>query len=178
MVKWLRESPVARWLLLLARLWLGWQWISAALDKVGSPAWTGALAGVGIRGFLSHALTLASGAHPAVQGWYADIIRGVALPGADPLSYIIAFGELIIGIGLIVGGLTTIAALAGAILNTAYLLAGTVSTNPNMLIIEVLVLIAGFNAAAIGVDRWLIPALRNRRAQRTMQPLPDSTQRM
>ena len=45
-------------------------------------------------------------------------------------------------------------------MNTSYLLAGTSSTNPNMLIIEVLILIAGFNAAAYGVDYWLIPRFR------------------
>jgi len=163
MVGWLRENAYARWVLLVARLWLGWQWISAALDKLGSPVWTGAHAGVGIRGFLSHAVALSAGPHAAVQGWYADLIKAVALPGSTGFSYLISYGELLIGVALILGCVTTFAALMGAVLNTAYLLAGTVSTNPNMLIIEVLVLVAGFNAATIGVDRWIIPWLRERR---------------
>lgn len=33
-----------------------------------------------------------------------------------------------------------------------------------MMIIEVLLLVAGFNAATIGLDHWVIPWLRQRRA--------------
>ncbi len=160
MVAWLRNNVVARWILLLVRLWLGWQWISAGWDKVTSSAWVGAHAGVGIGGFLKHAASLSSGAHPSVQGWYAGIINGVAIPAAPFFSYVISFGELLVGIALILGFVTTFAALMGAIMNSAYLLAGTTSTNPNMLILEMILLVAGFNAAKFGLDYWVIPWFR------------------
>lgn len=172
MVAWLRHNAFARWILLVARLWLGWEWLAAALEKLGSPVWTGAKAGVGVNGFLNHAVSLSTGAHAAVQGWYVGLIKTVALPGATELSYLVTYGELLIGLALLLGCVTTFAALMGAVLNSAYLFAGTVSTNPNMLIIEVFVLIAGFNAAKIGIDYWLIPWIRAWRSQGTPRKDP------
>ena len=160
MVAWLRNHVVARWIMAVLRVWVGWQWVSAGAEKLGSPAWTGNKAGTAITGFLQHAASLSQGAHPSVQGWYAGFIHGVALPDAVFFSYLVSWGEMLVGLALIFGIFTTFAALMGAVMNTAYLLAGTSSTNPNMLIIEMLILIAGFNAAAYGVDYWLIPRFR------------------
>ena len=172
MVRWLRNNAYARWLLTVLRIWIGWQWVSAAVEKVGSPVWTGAQAGTAISGFLGHAASLSTGAHPTVQAWYADFIRGFALPNAQFFSYLIAYGELLVGIALITGTFTTFAALMGAAMNTAYLLAGTSSTNPNLLIGEVFVLIAGYHAAAYGLDHWIIPWFR--KAMHYQVSLPGS----
>ncbi|MBX6352412.1 MAG: DoxX family protein [Thermoflavifilum sp.] len=161
MVGWLRHNVYARWLLTVLRVWVGAEWIRASLEKIGSPVWTGNKAGVAISGFLGNAVKLSTGAHAEVQGWYASFIQGFALPHAVLFSYVISYGELLVGIGLVLGCLTTAAAFFGAVMNVAYLLAGTSSTNPNMLIWEALLMVAGFNAAAIGVDRWLIPMLRH-----------------
>lgn len=160
MVAWLRNHVVARWIVTVLRIWLGWQWVSAASEKIGSSVWTGGKAGVAISGFLQHAASLSQGSHPAVQGWYASFIHAVALPNAAFFSYLVSWGEMLVGLALIFGAFTTFAALMGAVMNAAYLLAGTSSTNPNMLIIEVLVMVAGFNAAAYGLDYWIIPWFR------------------
>ncbi|WP_407928379.1 hypothetical protein [Kyrpidia spormannii] len=82
------------------------------------------------------------------------------MPNAVALSYLVAWGELLIGIALVLGCLTTFAALMGAVMNMAFLLAGTSSTNPNLLIGEFLLLVAGWNAGAVGLDYWVIPWLR------------------
>lgn len=160
MVAWLRHHLYARAVLAVVRIWVGWMWVSAGIEKIGSPMWTGPKSGAALAGFLRHSLTLSGGAHPAVQGWYAGFLRGVALPASPFFSELVSFGELLVGIALILGCLTTFAALMGAVMNTAYLLAGTTSTNPNMLILEMLLLTAGFNAGAYGLDRWVIPRLR------------------
>ncbi len=160
MVTWLRNHLYARWIMTILRIWLGWQWFNAAAEKMGSPVWTGNKAGTAIAGFLKHAVSLSQGAHPGVQGWYASFINATALPNAAFFSYLVSWGEMFVGLALIIGAFTTFAALMGAVMNTAYLLAGTSSTNPNMLIIEVLVLVAGFNAAVYGVDYWIIPWFR------------------
>ncbi|WP_083520720.1 DoxX family membrane protein [Alicyclobacillus kakegawensis] len=167
MVAWLRNHVYARWLLTVLRVWIGVEWIRAALEKIGSPVWTGAKAGTAISGFLGNAVKLSQGDHPAVQGWYASFLRGFALPHATAFSYLVSYGELLVGIGLVLGCLTTAAAFFGAAMNLAYLLAGTTSTNPNMLVWQVLLLVAGFNAAAVGLDHWVIPYLRRKAAQWT-----------
>ncbi len=160
MVAWLRNHVAARWIMTVLRIWLGWQWVSAGAEKLTSPVWTGSKAGVGITGFLQHAASLSQGAHPDVQGWYAGFINTIALPNATFFSYLVSWGEMLVGLALILGAFTTFAALMGAVMNTAYLLAGTSSTNPNMLIIGTLVMVAGYNAAAYGLDYWIIPWFR------------------
>lgn len=76
------------------------------------------------------------------------------------MSSLISFGELLIGIALIVRGLTTFAAVMGMILNFSYLLAGTVSTNPNMIIFEIFLMVTGFNTGFYGLDYWITPWFR------------------
>lgn len=160
MVAFIRTTVVARVLLTLLRFWVGLEWVDSAVHKLGSSVWTGAEAGTAVTGFLTHAVSLAHGAHPAVQGWYANLIQVVALPNATMLSYLISWGELVIGVALICGCFTTFAACMGAILNTLFMLAGTTSINPNMLILEMFIMVGGFNAAIYGLDFWLIPRFR------------------
>src|SRR5256885_6431367 len=100
---------------LLVRLWLGYEWISAGIEKVfgeGSAAWVGPKAGTAVMGFLKGAIAksaLAPGfdpvktAHPAVQTWYAYLVQNVFMPNATAFSYLVAFGELLVGVALIVG---------------------------------------------------------------------------
>lgn len=162
------EPPVARWLLadsrsgaiwLVLRVWLGWKWLEAGLHKVGSPAWTGPNAGTAVAGFLQGALTKTAGEHPDVPGWYAWFIERVALPNAALFSYLVAYGEVLVGIALIVGVLTGLAAFFGSLMNVAFLLAGTVSTNPVMFIVATWIVLAWRVAGWYGLDRWVLPAL-------------------
>ncbi|WP_227765530.1 DoxX family membrane protein [Zhaonella formicivorans] len=139
----------------ILRIWLGAQWIEAALSKIGNPVWTGDKAGVAISGFLGNAVKLASGEHPAVQGWYAAFIQNFALPNAKLFSYIIPFGELAVGLGLVLGCLTTLALLGGALMNLNFMLAGTTSTNPILYTAAILLLAAGINSYRIGLDYFI-----------------------
>src|SRR5690625_7579172 len=70
-----------------------------------------------------------------VPTWYAWFLEAVVIPNAVPFSYMVAWGEVLVGLGLIVGFLTGIAAFFGAVMNMSFLLAGTVSTNPIMFLI-------------------------------------------
>ena len=60
------------------------------------------------------------------------------------------------------GTLTTAASFFAMGLNFTYLLAGTISTNPLLLLLEFIVLVAGFNAGKIGLDHWVVPFLRRK----------------
>lgn len=74
----------------------------------------------------------------------------------------VSWGELLVGLGLIFGTLTTAAAFFGLLMNFSYLLAGTVSINPTFILIQFFILVAGFNAGKIGLDYWVIPFLRKK----------------
>lgn len=145
------------WLWFLVRIYVGWQWLIAGWGKVISPVWVGPKAGVAITGFLTHSLTKATGEHPDVQRWYAYFIKTIALPNSEIFSYMVSFGELFVGIALILGAFTGIAAFFGAFMNLNYLFAGTVSINPTLLILEILIMLAYKIAGWYGLDRFILP---------------------
>ena len=71
----------------------------------------------------------------------------------------VTFGELAVGIGLIIGMLTGIAAFFGVFMNMNFLLAGAVSINPIIGGLAILLVLAWRIAGYYGVDRWLLPLL-------------------
>jgi thiosulfate dehydrogenase [quinone] large subunit len=147
------------WVWLLLRLYVGYTWIMAGWEKATGGAWLGLNAGTALHGFLTAALAKTTGANPAVSTWYAWFVGSVALPHVVLFSYIITFGELAVGAGLILGAFTGIAAFFGAFMNFNYLFAGTVSVNPLLLLIELFLILAWRNAGWLGIDRWLLPRL-------------------
>ena len=157
--KFLFADTRMAWAWLILRLYVGYEWLTAGWEKFVSPSWTGAQAGSAIRGFLQGAAAQSAGAHPAVQSWYASFITTAAIPHAMLFSYLVTYGELAVGAGLILGAFTGIAAFFGAFMNINYLFAGAVSTNPLLLLIELFLILAWRNAGWLGIDRWLLPWL-------------------
>lgn len=158
MAKGWRNSAWARILWTILRVYVGWSWLTSGLGKITGPksaVWVGDKAGVAVTGFLQGALTKTTGAHPDVQWWYAWFVQHLALPNAKVFSYLVACGEVLVGIGLIVGAFTTVAILAGMLMNLNYLLAGTVSSNPVFLIEQMILLLGGAAAFYWGADRLL-----------------------
>lgn len=147
------------WFWLLVRLYVGYEWILAGWEKLQSPAWVGSQAGSAVSGFLNGALQKASGAHPDVSGWYAFFIQHVALPNAAAFSYLVTFGELAVGLCLIAGLFTGIASFFGTFMNLNYLFAGTVSTNPLLLLLQLFLILAWRTAGWYGIDRFALPDL-------------------
>jgi len=72
---------------------------------------------------------------------------------------LITFGELAIGIGLLVGALVGIAAFCGALMNMSFLLAGSASVNPILFTFAIGLMLAWKVAGYYGVDRYLLPRL-------------------
>ena len=147
------------WFWLIARVYVGWLWLEAGWSKVGNPAWTGDKAGTALQGFLNGALAKTAGAHPDVSGWYGSLIENVALPNASAISHIVAYSEVIIGVCLILGVFTGIAAFLGTTMNLNFLFAGTVSINPLMVLIQLFLILAWRIAGWYGLDRYLLPKL-------------------
>lgn len=163
------EPPIARflfadtrmaWFWLIVRLYVGYEWLSAGYEKLTGGAWVfSAHDGAGLKGFVMGALAKTAGANPAVQGWYASFLQHVVLPGAPVFAYIVTFGEIMVGLGLIFGVLTGIAAFFGVFMNLNFLLAGTVSINPVIGALALFLVIAWRIAGYYGVDRYLLPLL-------------------
>ena len=99
----------------------------------------------------------AAACHPDVQMWYASFLKGAILPHLVPWSNAIAVGEVLVGLGLIVGCVTGIAAFFGLFMNLNFMLAGTVSINPILFTFSIFLVLAWRVAGYWGVDRYLLP---------------------
>jgi thiosulfate dehydrogenase [quinone] large subunit len=144
------------WIWLIIRLYVGYEWLVAGWDKIINPAWVGSKAGTALSGFLNNSISLTTGAHPAVQAWYASFLKYAILPIAGFWSYVVAFGEVLVGVGLILGIFTGIAAFFGFFMNMNYLLAGSISTNPVLLFLSIFLVLAWKTAGWWGLDRWVL----------------------
>lgn len=144
---------------LVVRLYVGWEWLRAGWEKLDNPVWVGAQAGTAVKGFLMGALQKTAGAHPDVSGWYGNFIEKFALNHTVAFSYAVSWGEFLVGAALILGIFTGIAAFFGGFMNMNYLLAGTVSTNPVLLFLSLLLILAWRVAGWWGLDRYALPAL-------------------
>ncbi|MEO8065836.1 MAG: DoxX family protein [Candidatus Doudnabacteria bacterium] len=147
------------WLWLVVRVYVGYEWWIAGWDKFNNPVWVGPQAGTAITGFLNGALQKTTGAHPDVSGWYSSFISEFALHHTVLFSYIVTYGELLVGAALILGVFTGIAAFFGTFMNLNYLFAGTVSTNPVLLLLQLFLILAWRTAGWYGLDRYLLPML-------------------
>jgi len=168
----LRQNQIAKILFTVLRIYVGWNWIHSGLGKVmgeKSAVWVGSKAGAAVTGFLTGALEKTTGAHPDVQSWYAWFVQNLALPNAKAFSYMVAYGEVLVGLALIVGAFTTVALFAGLLMNFNYLLAGTVSSNPVFVIEQLILVWAGSAAFYYGLDRMIFPTIKNYRESGRLQ---------
>lgn len=147
------------WLWAVVRVWLGWQWFTAGWGKITNPAWT--KGGAALRGYWTGAVAIPDGGSPQITyDWYRNLIAWL-LEGDHYTWFgpLVAWGEFLVGVGLIIGAFTGFAAFFGALMNFSFMLAGTASTNPVLFIVALLLIMAWKTAGWIGADRWLLPSL-------------------
>jgi thiosulfate dehydrogenase [quinone] large subunit len=72
---------------------------------------------------------------------------------------LVAYGELLIGIGLILGAFTGIAAFFGGFMNWNFMLAGSASSNPMLFVVAVGLILAWKAAGLVGADYVLLRAI-------------------
>lgn len=138
------------------RIMLGYIWLSAAFEKLGAfPVYVGSKAGTAVSGYLHGALAETAGAHAQVTAEWAWLIHTLFLPTAGFWSIVVTFGELVVGIALILGVLTGTALMAALVMNMAYMLSGSATVNPVMFALEFGMLVLGPAVAYWGLDHFL-----------------------
>lgn len=142
------------------RFFVGQEWLAAGEHKVRDDAWMNG--GSALQGFWERAVAIPEApARPAITyNWFRDFLKYML----DHEWYtwfakLVAIGEVLVGLGLIVGALVGIAAFFGTVLNFNFLLAGTVSSNPVLFGLTVFLVLGWKVAGYIGLDRVLLPAL-------------------
>jgi thiosulfate dehydrogenase [quinone] large subunit len=147
---------------LVVRFYVGFAWLEGGLHKVVDEQWSYGN-GSAILGYWKGAVAIPAQGAPKINeeyGWYRDfltlLIDGNAHTWFAPM---IAWGELLVGVGLIVGGLVGIAAFFGALMNMSFMLAGTTSTNPVLFFLAVALMLGWQVAGYYGADRFILPLI-------------------
>ena len=177
--RFLFGNPRAGLFWLPIRLFVGFAWLEAGWHKFNDPAWVGADAGTAILGYWQNAVAIPEEGRPSITyEWYRTFLQFLIDNGAESwMTYVITFGEMAVGIGLLLGALTGIAAFFGAMMNMSFLLAGSASTNPIMFTLAVGLILAWKVAGYYGLDRYLLPLLgtpwRQHRVAPSAEPGPE-----
>ena len=143
------------------RFFVGLEWALAGEHKVRSSAWMDD--GSALKGYWTNATTVPEGRASAPAGtyaWFEDFVRYMLNhEWYTWFAKIIAVGELLVGIGLIVGALVGIAAFFGTLMNFNFQLAGSASSNPVLFALGVFLVLSWKVAGYWGLDRVLLSAL-------------------
>jgi len=142
------------------RIFLGFEWIEAGWHKLTGGGWIDG--GTALLGYWQNAVKIpeAPGRPPITFEWYRTFLQFLIDNNAHTwFAWLITLGEIAVGVGLLLGALTGIAAFFGALMNMSFLLAGSASVNPIMFTFAVGLMLAWKVAGYYGLDRYLLPML-------------------
>lgn len=145
------------WIWAIVRIYLGYQWVTAGLHKIEDPGWV--TTGESLKGFWTRAVAIPeSGKSAIAYDWYRDFITFMLQnEWYTWFAKLIAYGEFLVGVALIVGAFVGLAAFFGALLNWNFIMAGAASTNGLLFTLAILLILAWKVAGWYGLDRYLLP---------------------
>lgn len=142
------------------RLFLGFAWLEAGFHKLTGEGWING-GGSALAGYWQGAVKIPeTGSGKISYDWYREFINTLLAGGHEQwFAWVITFGEMAVGLGLIFGLLTGFAAFFGAVMNMSFLLAGSASTNPVLFTLAIGLMLAWKVAGHYGLDRYVLPVL-------------------
>jgi thiosulfate dehydrogenase (quinone) large subunit len=160
------DSPVAKfifsdthmaWVWLVVRFYIAYTWLSAGYEKLTGTGWLNG--GTSLKGFWTGALKVDP--KPVIAfDWYRAFIQFMLDSGAYVwFAKLVVAGELLVGIAILLGAFTGIAAFIGGFMNWNFMMAGSTSVNPVLFTLSVLLILAWKTAGYWGLDRYLLPML-------------------
>ena len=157
--RFLRFGRGAAPLYLGLRVFLGYEWITAGMHKLQDPGWVST--GTSLQAYWQRAVAVpAQGSAPITYPAYRAFIQFML----DNQWFIwfakvVATGELLIGLGILLGGLIGFAAFFALLMNFSFLFAGSTSSNPLLILLEVFLLFGWRVAGWWGIDYFLLPRI-------------------
>jgi thiosulfate dehydrogenase [quinone] large subunit len=150
----LKNSKLAALVWTAMRVWLGVMWIQAGAAKLwGAEAAAFLHSSAGVAGFAAHGT-------PAYS-WWGSFLHGFVVPNAGWIGILVAVAEFTIGVALVAGLFTRVAALGSLALLFTYVMSGTASVCAFYAAIAIVILIMWRTSSWIGAD-GLIAGYRQR----------------
>jgi thiosulfate dehydrogenase (quinone) large subunit len=162
---WVLHSKALAVVWLAMRVWLGIMWIQAGWAKLWGAENSAFLHhdGAGVAGFATHGTS--------AYTWWHSILTGAVVPNSGAIGIIVAVAEFAIGIALVAGFFTRIAALASLGLLFTYVMSGTASVCAFYALFAIVILVTWQTSSWIGVD-GVIASYRQRHHHQAHLPLP------
>jgi thiosulfate dehydrogenase [quinone] large subunit len=166
--EWVKQSKVLAVGWLAMRVWLGIMWIQAGWAKLFGAENPYFLHhnGAGVAGFAAHGV-------PAYT-WWGSFLHSFVVPNAGSIGVLVAVAEFTIGVALVAGLFTRIAALGSLALLFTYVMSGTASVCAFYALFAIVILTMWRTSSWIGID-GLIASYRQRR-HGSHQPIRTTSQ--
>ena len=163
------------WLFAILRVYLGYAWLSSGWGKINNPKWVGT--GEALQGFWANAVRIPEEGRPPIAfDWYRSFIQFMLDNGWYTwFAKLVAYGEVLIGIALILGAFVGIAAFFGGFMNWNFIMAGTASTNALLFAIAIFLMLGWKVAGWYGLDRFLLPIVGTPWSPGLRKPAPQTT---
>ena len=161
------------------RFFLGRDWLSHGAEKIVDPAWMDQ--GEALRGFWEEAVVIPEqGRPPIAYDWFRQFLQYMLDNGWYTwFAKLVAWGEVLVGLALLLGALVGLSAFFGTFMNFNYMLAGSSSTNPVLFGLAIFLVLAWKVGGHWGLDRWLLPVLGTpwARAEAQVDQIADRAER-
>jgi thiosulfate dehydrogenase [quinone] large subunit len=148
-LRWLQQSKASALVWTAMRVWLGVMWIQAGVAKLWgaeNPAFMHN-GGAGVAGFASHGV--------AAYSWWASFLHSFVVPNAGWIGVVVAVSEFAVGICLVLGFLTPLAALVSLALLFTYVMSGTASVCAFYALFAIVILAMWRTSSWIGADGFI-----------------------
>jgi thiosulfate dehydrogenase (quinone) large subunit len=148
-LQWLTRSKVMAIGWTAMRVWLGIMWIQAGVSKLWGAENAAFMHhnGAGVAGFAAHGA--------AAYTWWGSFLHSFVVPNAGWIGVLVAVSEFAIGIALVLGLYTPLAALGSLALLFTYVMSGTASVCAFYALFAIVILATWRTSSWIGVDGLL-----------------------
>jgi thiosulfate dehydrogenase [quinone] large subunit len=165
--EWLKSSKVMAVAWTAMRVWLGIMWIQAGVAKLWgaeNPAFLHN-SGAGVAGFAAHGV-------PAYT-WWGSFLHSFVVPNAGWIAVLVAVAEFAIGLALVAGLFTRVAALGSLALLFTYVMSGTASVCAFYALFAIVILTMWRTSGWIGLDGLIAGYRQHHKGARAPLRLPE-----
>jgi thiosulfate dehydrogenase [quinone] large subunit len=149
------RDPKFGWMWMVPRIWLGAQWTKAAQQKIVDPQWM--QTGEAFKGlWLNVVQTPVEGPSIGLAWYHAFLQMMLDTQAYTWFARIVAYGELLMGIALMLGAFTGLITLLGSLTYWLFIAAGSASANPMLFVIAVALIMAWKVSGYYGADYYLL----------------------